>query len=518
MATPKPGGLRLDLEHPYIRALLAARVRADQVILQAEALGSPPEALLCLAETLTGGRRGGAMAALMLVLGAAGHWQPFAAMALASGTRFLQPILHPPFPEDDALSLLLGQEAMNRLCRTGLERLGYPDFPARRAAGEGARCAVLPWLEQGRGLVLAALELTRFASRAPAWGQVLVDDLVLGDGAAPEVLWLASGDPDPGRRLTRLHRIRGLRSLEGLQHLSSLVATDCPDLEDLPLAPPILVLKGCSSLRRIQSNPRTRLLHLQDCPQLEAWGTATAWDSRREEELAPTHRNVVVSGCPALRDLPGRLEVTGHLALRGIGPIRQWPAAFRVGGDLRLRDCPDLEALPVLEVRGSLRVAGASGLRRLAPGTVVGLDLDLRACRHLEGFPHGVEVGRALRLPAHLGRPGVLYLVPEPLPEIRVDRTPIVRDLLLGLSFPRLARPAERPALRDRAEAALAGLKGALMADPGMEADLIWTASEVWRDLSEQLWAEDHPGSCDGNPADGDLPLAWFQNLLLAYG
>lgn len=119
-------------------------------------------------------------------------------------------------------------------------------------------------------------------------------------------------------------------------------------------------------------------------------------------------------------------------------------------------------------------------------------------------------------LPAHLHRQGVVFEAQEPLVEVPVDHYPVLRTLLLGLRFAGLCGPAERPGLRERAQAALESLKAELLANPRVEVELLWTASEVWRDLSEELWAEEHPWSCDWNESDDDLPLAWFRGLLLS--
>jgi hypothetical protein len=225
---------------------------------------------------------------------------------------------------------------------------------------------------------------------------------------------------------------------------------------------------------------------------------------------------VVLSRCSALRKLPSELNVTGHMVLRNIGPILEWPSDFRVGGDLMIKDCPGIEELPALEVQGCLRVEGESGIRRLAPGTIIGSHLDLRACVHLEGLPRGLRVGGALHLPAHLHRQGAIFEDQEPLLGVPEDHYPVLRTLLLGLRFLDLAKPAERTVAWKHAEAALESLKGEILANPRIEVELLWTASEVWRDLSEELWAEEHPWSCDWNESDNDLPLAWFRGLLLS--
>ncbi len=504
--------------HPYIQALLAAQVPVDQVVLQAEAVGFAPEDLRALAATLVPpGRSGRPMAALLLLLGAAADWRPFLAEGLRLGTRLLEPLLHPACSELDGLVRILDESAWAALRASALLRLGHPLPPELRIAGAEARALLLPWLERDRALVLDGVELTGFASRARAWSQVQVGALVLADGAGPQTLGHGAGEPcrDPGgARSTRLHRVRRLRSLEGLQAVDVLVATACPDLERLDGAPPVTVLKGCPGIREVRSGPRSLLLHLEDCPRLRSIAPAGPREDFWCGQAAPAWRTLVLSGCAALRELPAALNVTGRMILRGMGPIHQWPADFRVGGDLLLRDCARIEELPPLEVRGCLRVEGASGLRRLAAGTIVGRHLDLRACRQLEGVPRGVKVGGALYLPAHLHRQGTVFEPATPLLELPADPYPPLRDLLLGLCFPGLARPAERLAGRDRAEAALDGLRRELKANPRIEADLLWTASEVWRELAEELWAEAHPGCCDWSEPGDDLPLAWFRGLL----
>jgi len=516
--TKELGEDKPDARHPYLRALLAAQVPVDQVIVQAETMGFTPEEMLPIAEALVPpGPFGTSMAAVLLLLGTARYWRPFVPWALVYGIRFIEPLLHRRSSEFDPLERLLDGDSWDLLGCNALERLGYPLQKRLGGSVQTAGSTVLPWLEQDLGLVLDGLELTRFASRAQAWSQVLVDCLILRDGAGPVVLGHASGVPWPATtRSTRLHRVRRLRTLEGLQHVSSLVATDCPRLENLDCTPPIVILKGCPSLRWIRANPRSRLLHLEDCRRLRSIGAERVWDPSLGDRVTPSHQTVVLSRCPALRDLPDQLNVTGHMALRGIGPIQKWPSDFRVGGDLRLKDCPHIEELPALEVRGCLRVEGESGLRRLEPGTVIGRHLDLQACSHLEGIPHGVKVGGAMFLPAHLHRQGPAFEVQEPILEVPVDHYPVLRTLLLGLSFPGLSMPSERRALREHAETALESLRGELVANPRVEAELLWTASEVWRDLSEELWAEQHPRFCDCNESDDDLPLAWFRGLLLS--
>jgi hypothetical protein len=228
------------------------------------------------------------------------------------------------------------------------------------------------------------------------------------------------------------------------------------------------------------------------------------------------YRTVVLSECCNLRELPICLTVRNHLFLRRMGPFDRWPMDFHIGGDLRIQDCPDIEELPALEVSGSVRVEGESGLRRLAPGSVIGRHLDLRACRHLEAIPRGVKVGGCLYLPDHLHW-SRHWEKPEPLLEMPVDRAPALRTLLMAQRFPELSHPEDRYALRDRAEAVLEGLQHELCENPGLEAELLWTASEAWRELAEQRSRMEKPWK-DGlewdDEPESDLPLAWFRGLL----
>jgi hypothetical protein len=69
-------------------------------------------------------------------------------------------------------------------------------------------------------------------------------------------------------------------------------------------------------------------------------------------------------------------------------------------------------------------------------------------------------------------------------------------------------------ATRERAEAALEQLRRELRADPRIEQSLLWTAAEVWRELAEECWAEQHPWAGEGEAAGEELPLAWFRGLL----
>jgi len=505
--------------HPYLQALRAAHVPVAQVIAEAETLGFAPADLLDLADHLLGLEPGGmSKASVFLLLATLRAWEPFLAQAMAFGVELFEPILYDLCWDLDPLSSSLSDEDWASMCETALERLGYPGGSRLTVAGDLARTSALPWLDQDRALVLEELDLDRFRSRARAWSQLRVTLLSLRDGAGPLRLGQASSclprDPGYGRSI-RLFRVARVRALEDLHQVTSLVAVDCPDLEALEGAPPFLVLRNCPGFRRLPPQRRSCLLHLEDLPQLRSLGSCDDAEEPYEEAKPTAYQTVILSRCAALRNLPWRFQVAGHLILRAMGPIHRWPAEFQVGGDFRLRDCAAIEELPVLEVRGNLRVEGASGLRRLAPGTVVGRHLDLRACSLLEGLPRGVKVGGAIFLPEHLHRAGAVFEAEEPLLDEPVDRYPVLRTVLLGMGFPALTRAEERFKVRERAEAALRDLRRELRRNPRLENDLLWTASEVWRDLAEEAWAQDHPYFADDNEADEDLPLAWFRGLLL---
>ena len=507
-------GYRPGLRHPYLQILAEAGLGADQIIVQAQALGMDPDALRVVASQLHSTPWTAASPAVGLALrrGAARDPRPYVAEGRALGLGQLEPLLRDGCGELDGLTRLLEADAWEPFRRKVLRRLGYPLRLGDRPL------AVLPWLERDLGLVQEELTLARFASSATVWRNLVVDTLVLRDGTGPEVL----GHPQGGApmvaalRATRLFRVNRLRDLDGLRHLTCLVAVDCPDLERLDGAPPMLVLKRCPRVSQLPPFGWSVLLHLEDCPGLRSLGSAQVWDYRLDEMAMPSYKTLILSGCTGLRDLPALLHVTGRMLLRRMGPIHVWPTDFHVGGDLLLKDCPAIEELPPLSVTGCLRVQGASGLKRLAPGSVVGGHLDLRACARLEGVPRGVRVGGCLYLPPHLQMAAPAFEPQEPLLDAPVDHYPALHDLLLGLRFAALAGTRERLAVRERAEGVLAALRRELRDEPRLESELLWTAQEVWRDLSEELWAQEHPSWDDRFGVDEDLPLAWVRGLLLA--
>ena len=195
--------------------------------------------------------------------------------------------------------------------------------------------------------------------------------------------------------------------------------------------------------------------------------------------------------------------------------MEDWPWDFQVGGDFLVSDCPGMEVLPAVEVQGSLIIKGASGLRRLSPGTIIAKNLDLRACAQFEDFPRGVQVGGNIYLPAHLNHrrqppPGnrmeACELLETPLPDLYEE----LRILLKVLRFPILIPSTDRVAHRELAEESLGLFRTRLAQEPRFEALLLWTASEVWRELAEESWADSNPLAYGPNESDEDMPMAWF--------
>jgi hypothetical protein len=101
-------------------------------------------------------------------------------------------------------------------------------------------------------------------------------------------------------------------------------------------------------------------------------------------------------------------------------------------------------------------------------------------------------------------------LVEAPEPDLYED----LRMVIKSMRFQDLIHPRKRSQAMDQAEEILCTLKARLEVEPKLESLLLWTASEVWRDLSEEDWAEQNPWASDRNGADEDLPMAWFLGIL----
>jgi len=501
------------LEHPLLQTLLAASVPVDQIILQAEALGYPPAEVLRIAEFLLSNNPhwDKTVSSVCLTLGAAQNWKAYVPLARQMGVPLLIPLVWDPLPLFETIAF----EEWLPFSRKVLLRLGYPLCLIDQPQVCANPVEIMPWLESGSGLVADRLEFRHFVSPTKIWENVLTDALVLRDGQGPETISHAPSiylsNPE---RFTRLFRVNRLQRLEGLRDVSSLVAVDCPDLEYLDEAPPSLVLKNCPSIRDIPcGSAHGLLLHLENCLRLQSIGWGEKWDMETGDSYYPEFGTVIVAHCPHLRNLPVRMKTEGHLYLRGMDSFAQWPTEFKIGGDLRIQDCPTIEELPAMEVTGTVCIEGKSGLRRMAPGTVIGKHLDLRACHDLEAAPRGIWVNGCTLLPDHL-RQCAKWENPKPLLDMPVDRYPDLRAVLVSEQFPELAREDERSGLRDRAKAVLAGLRRELQENPALENELLWTASDVWRDLSEERWGRDQPW-CYSNDSDDLFPMVWFREIIL---
>jgi len=198
---------------------------------------------------------------------------------------------------------------------------------------------------------------------------------------------------------------------------------------------------------------------------------------------------------------------TQEAALRGRPSIR-------ILGDLRIRDCPELEELPAIAVTESLVFDGRCGLCRLAPGTVIGRHLDLRNCARLEDIPRGIRVGGWMHLPQHLLRSAPVMARLEDAPNPAGDRYPDLHALLRGYRFQGLCAPGERAAASAAASAALARLRDEVRRDPRTEVGLLMTATEVWRDLAEEDWRNRAPADQDWDPECEEPCLPWLRELL----
>lgn len=124
-------------------------------------------------------------------------------------------------------------------------------------------------------------------------------------------------------------------------------------------------------------------------------------------------------------------------------------------------------------------------------------------------------------LPEHLNHRRKAYaclpvegpvLVESPSPDLYEE----VREMLMAMRFSGLIARQERLDASERADDILLNLKARLAVDPKLESLLLWTASEVWRDLAEEDWGAQNPMASDWNETDEDMPMAWFLGLVRA--
>jgi hypothetical protein len=319
----------------------------------------------------------------------------------------------------------------------------------------------------------------------------------------------------------RIEGLKGLRNISGMIY-EKVTIMDCPDLESLDGPCKELQIVGCPKVSCVGIGPRTNYISLKQCGGLRSIAYLVEDHPNvihHDETWANSLEELEVLDCGSLRILPPRLIVRGRMHLQSVGPIESWPWDFQVGDTLLISDCPEIESLPALAVQGSLVVTGESGLRRLSPGTVIGKHLDLRACTQLEDVPRGVRVGGTMFLPEHLNHRRRTHfplleaesiLVEAPEPDLYED----LRMVIKSMRFQDLIHPRKRSQAMDQAEGILCTLKARLEVEPKLESLLLWTASEVWRDLSEEDWAMRNPWDADGNATDEDLPMAWFLGIL----
>lgn len=465
----------------------------------------------------------------VFVFGCVRRWKSLRPLIREQGTVLLEALLMGRHGRLESFARQRDTAAFLAFRNRVLRRMGYPAIlvQTHRLEVSSPRDLkqVMTWLGSGGPLLTYEIILRGFQASSPNWGRLHAPLMQLLDGTSPEKIEWSSEYTDPvyWNRLPAL----GVRGVRGLRHLSaatygSVTLQDCPDLETMDGPAKDLIVDSCPRLRTAWVGTRTERVTLKHCEALKSlqpWADEYRANPNFANDWIFELENLQVEDCPQFRSLPPRLHIKNRLHLHRLGQIEDWPWDFQVGESFLISDCPNLETLPAVEVQGSLVVMGASGLRRLSPGTVIGRNLDLRACSQLEAFPRGVRVGGNIYLPEHLNRrrvwqatyplAGGELLEPTP-PDLYED----LRNVLQALRFPAL-RPSQEPLTsRERAEDSLLSFRLRLAQDPRFESLLLWTASEVWRDLSEEAWAAANPMTEARNEADEDLPLAWFLDLV----
>ncbi|WP_005032773.1 hypothetical protein [Holophaga foetida] len=509
--------VRTERFNPLVETLRLAKVPAVPLLKQAENFGLTPEEMVREARRFVTCEHPEAqrLAALCLVFGTVCNWQPLLGALLPHASLISGCFFNRLRSRDEADPRLAGLEALRDLVEDSyrfgfrvLRRLGWPGSHR----GWATMPRSLEWLDQGRDLLGIRLDLNGGVSRAEAWGDLLVDELHLRDCRVPPRLRWTEGHGyyGGGSRSLRLFRVQGLREVFGGDTPDiRVVAVDCPTLERVPGPAEVLVLKDCPRVREVFLPETVALLHLECCHGLRSFDTG--------DRGTLVCRTVVLADCRNLKVLPAYFHVEKSMTLRRVAGFDRWPTHLWVRGSLRIQDCPDMETLPPVEVGGDLVISGASGLRALSPGSIIGGHLDLRACNHLKAIPRGVQVGGNLYLPPHLAvRASVPTMVPsDPLLEMPRDRYPELHDLLKSLRFQELCLQQDWIALREEGEAILLRLRRELLENPRVLSELLWTASEAWRDLSEERWERDREWGFHWDRPEEDFPSAWFQGLLM---
>ena len=517
--------------HPYLQTLRHAGVRPDMILRTAEDLGADHEELLLVARILIGSTH--PMAGIALALGSIRKWKWVRDRALREGFPLVASLVGVNYPRGhvpplEPLDQLFGDIDRDHFRARALNRLGYPRhlIPAQTHAGKvrdpvTMQREIRTWLDGGNGLISPSMELKGIFSHAPKWSPFMAPDLRIQDCHIPPTLHRIQADwPYRGANL-RLIRVSGLSELEDDSSSPTIVAVACPDLERIEPAPRNIVAVDCPRLSEIHLLLDSGLLHLERCPQIVDLRTELSyiWVAGNEVmDLLTTCNSLVLKDCPQLRLLPRWLRVKKDMLLDHVGPIEVWPVQFHVEGDLCIRNCTCIEELPPMEIGGSLRVEGQSSLRRLSPGSTIGGHLDLRPCSHLESIPKNIRVGGNLYLPSHLCKapqaPRVItFEAPDPLFEMPYDRYPDLRTLLMSLQFCELCPPDQRFEIQQAAEVILDQTRRELRENPRLESEILWIASEVWQDLTEEQWERNHYWG-SASESDVDLPVSWFRSLL----
>jgi len=528
-----------------LAALEMSGVSAEQILAMAERQGVSIEEMTLWAEGFLDRSFSAhpVKAAQVLVFGSVRRWQPLVPQAKLLGAELLKLLLMDTPGFLQSLARVMDAKAFDRFRRRVLRRLGFPMFLAKSQRANRATpeqtAQVIAWLEAGQPMVAYELELRDFVASAPTWGGLHTPWLVLQDGHGPSrLLWSSRLIDMPRERAKHgvlLERVSGVQELEGDSYgwvqireneeriaFGGVVLKACPDLERLHGVFEHLEIHGCPGVQTVAIGYGSKRLKVVECSSLrsiQSWSDENLPPRAAGEENHYELDELLIEGCSELRSLPPRLRVNQRMHLHEVGPIDHWPWDFQVGETLLVSDCPLLASLPAVEVGGSLIVTGASGLRRLAPGTVVGRNLDLRVCTQLESIPRGVRVGGAIYLPEHLNhrqkdQPGTAVEAVEYLDASHPDLYEEVRTILLANHFPALTATQGQVALREEAAKILDRLRSRLVTEPRLESILMWTASEAWRDLSEEAWAASNPFHSFCNESDDDLPMAWFRDLV----
>ena len=463
--------------------------------------------------------------AVVLVFGSVHHWESLLPLVERQGAALLQALLMGRPGRLESLASLRDRDFFATFRSRVLRRLGYPTCLARsqrlKVHTPNHLKPVMAWLGSGRPVFAYELGLRGFSSTAARWGVIHAPFVELRNGTSPERIEWRSDPTDPvfWSRQAALHiqQVKRLRFLGGTTY-GDVTLEACPDLEELDGPCATLKAEDCPRLKGAWVGTHSHQLSLKRCEALEAiqpWSMEYPENPSFGSEWIFEIEAIEVIECPRFRSLPRRLHIKDRLHLQGVGTLEDWPWDFQVGGDFLVSDCHGMEALPTVEVQGSLIVTGASGLRRLSPGTIIGKNLDLRTCAQFENFPRGVQVGGNIYLPAHLNhrrqppagdRMEACELLETPPPDLYEE----LRILLKVLQFPILIPSPDRVTHRELAEESLSLFRIRLAQEPRFEAILLWTASEVWRELAEEAWAASNPLAYGPNESDEDMPMAWF--------